>query len=137
LQGNWILRFPTTDGVSPSGMANASSGQVGGDYGHAARVYPRLSGLRSFHCYYEPSRQSRLDQAVNAISRTAIAPCASLDLHSLSHFLVISRLPSLNVLVKVIYSGAFSLPRCSLRLHRRIGLGPPWTGPRGGNAQSA
>jgi hypothetical protein len=69
MQGNWILRFPTTYGVSSSGMANASSGQVGGDCGHAARVFPRLSRLRSFHYYYEPSRQSRLDQSVNAISR--------------------------------------------------------------------
>ena len=97
MQGNWILRFQLrTEYLLQEWQTR--SGQVGGDCGNAARVFPRLSRLRSFHYYYEPSRQSRLDQAVNAISRTAIAPCASLDLHSLSHFLVISRLPSLNVL---------------------------------------
>ena len=68
MQGNWILWFQLRMEYLLQEW-QTRSGQVGGDYGHAARVYPRLSGLRSFHCYYEPSRQSRLDQAVNAICR--------------------------------------------------------------------
>lgn len=119
MQGNWILRFPTTEYIlqERQALAHGRSGEIAGMQHVFSRGF--LVSAPPTIIANLPDRAGWTRRSMR-FPRTAIRLNSIAPFRSLSQFSVISRLPSLNVLVKVIYAGAFWLSA----LHRRIDLGP-------------